>query len=310
MNEIGTIIWLICLNLLDFAMQGATTLPLIMILALAMGRKENGAFCLFATLRLGYFTLWLSFTGPAYFTCSYLYTMIGMGNHHFLDTFFLPAAMNYSISLLAWLAGMFLFYLAWINLREASARFGKHIDRYDLKTIKFAVMFLILSGFCYFMTFIIIHWPFAGYPASLTRERVIMAILRNGARNWFMALAPAGVLASIFAVWKGNEQTGIATDTITGSIRWCAFWAFIGYLPVTLQNTGILIGASAGAYKNFVAGYYALITGVMLTLCGMACFALLLLRKKTPAWFAFPGLILYLGAKILPKILFNTVYNL
>lgn len=310
MNDVWPIVSQIFLNLLEFAMQGTATMPCIMILALAMGRKGHGAFCLFATLRLGFLTFCLSIIGVAYFLGSYLNTMFGMGNYQFFDTFFMPAAMNYSLSLLAWFAGMGLFYVAWLNLRGVDARlFARQVDRYDLKSIKVGIILFFLAGLCYFMTFIIFHWPFGGFPESLTRERVIMAILRNSVRAWFMALAPAGSMACVFAVWERNKQAGISREVTNAATRWCAFWAFIGYLPVTIQNAGILLGASAGAYKNFVAGYYSQVTGTMFVVCGMACFAVLLFRKQSSEVFAWLGLILYLCARTLPKILFSSVYN-
>ena len=311
MNETGSVIWQICLDLLEFGMQAAAALPWLIILALAMGRKGNGAFCLFAALRLGGFAFCLAFAGVFNFLGSYMHAMAGAGNYNLFDTFFSRPAMNYSLSLLLWLSGIFLFYQGWTNLKAAAEGLSFAAgDRYELKIIRFALIFLVLAGFCYFMTFIAMHWPFAGYPENLTRERVIMAILRNAARSWFMALAPAGALACVFAAFNRTRYPDIPREAVSAALRWCAFWAFVGYLPITLQNVGILLGAYANAYKNFAAGYYSQVAGALLIICGMACFISILLRKKTPAWLAWAGLIFYLGAKILPKIIFNTVYKL
>lgn len=310
MGGFGLNLWQACLALLEFVLQGAVALPLIMVLGLIFGRRGNGAFCLWAVMRLGRLTLWLAFAGSFYFLGSYLVQTAGNAGASCFGVFFSLAGMNYSLGLAVWLCGLAALCIGWLALRADAAAVAGSQDKYRLKDIKSAIFFLLLAFFCYFLTLLISHWPFAGYPAGISRERALMAILRNAARGLFMALSPAGAFACVLAAWHSHKGAEFSDENILNAVRWSAFWAFAGYLPATLQNLGLLLGAGAGAYMNFAAAYYTQLCGAIFTVAGLVCFAFLLVRKKSPPWLAYLGIILFVCAKMLPKILFRQIYNL
>lgn len=291
---------------LDFIMKAAAALPLLAALGLVFGRRANGVFCLWGGSRLAWLGFFLSLAGPVCILANYILQMKALNAPDFISPFFTIPAMNYSVTLLIWLAGIGALCLGANNLENilASAS-ANQIEEYELKSIKGAIWPLLLASALFFITFITGHWPFGGFPAELSLERVMMAVLRNAARNFFMAFAPAGAFACAYAARCAAKIPAFDASVFQAATRWCAFWAFIGYLPHCLQNAGILLGAGvrANAFDNPQLGLFPQILALCLLLAGIACFALMLFRKNPFANLAHVGLSLFFGAMVLPGIM-------
>lgn len=290
--------------ILDLIMKAAAALPLLTALGLVFGRRGSGIFCLWGCSRLGALTLVLSFAGPVCILANYILQMTVLNAHDLFVPFFTRPAMNFSLSLLIWLLGMACLYFGTNNLKnDLAVASSRQIEEYELGSIRDAFWPLLLTSGLFFITFITSHWPFGGFPDELTHERVIMAILRNAARGYFMAFAPAGAFACVYAAWYATRIPSADSGLLQSATRWCAFWAFIGYLPHCLQNMGILLGAGAraNAFDNPELGLYSQMLALALLFAGIACFAPILFRKKASANLAYAGLFLFFCAQVAPR---------
>lgn len=291
------------LDLADLLVKGAAAMPLIIVMGLVFGRRGNGVFCLWGSSRLAGLAIFLSLAGPLCILGNYLLQMLAINARDYFTTFFSAPGLNYSLSLFIWLAGMALLFYGARMLECALVKtpLDKH-DQYELKNIKKIIWPLLLAATFFFATFITGHWPFAGFPAEISEERVVMAILRNAARTCFMAFAPAGALACAYAAQGMAKARNFNPGLLQAGIRWCALWAFVGYLPYCLQNLGIMLGAGAraNAFNNQHLSLLPQIFALGLLLGGIACFALMLFKKKSMGWLAYAGLAFFLGARILP----------
>lgn len=293
------------LDILELASKGAAALPLIIAMGLVFGRRGKGLFCLWGNFCLSKLALLLAFCGPIYFIGNYISQMLAINAQNFWGPFFSAAGMNYSLSLLLWLCGMLAFYFGTMALaaKLADPAFTS-VEKYALANLKGVLWPMLLAALLFFLTFISSHWPFGGYPAEISRERVFMAIMRDAARGYFMAFAPAGAIACAYAVYCFAKKHNFDADLISAAIRWCALWAFVGYLPHFLQHLGILLGAGAraNAFNNPQLHLWPQIFALALLFMGIFCFALLLFKKNAPRLLAYIGLCIFFCAQILPKI--------
>lgn len=291
------------LDLADLTMKGAAALPLIIAMGLVFGRRGNGLFCLWGNSRLACLAIFLSLVGPFCILGNYLLQMLAINARDYIAPFFSAPGMNYSLSLLLWIVGMAsLFYGArMLDAALAETPLGTN-DQYELKYLKRTIWPLLFAAILFFGTFITGHWPFGGFPAELSEEKVIMAVMRNAARSYFMAFAPAGALACAYAVHGSARARNFDPNLVHAGVRWCAIWAFAGYLPHCLQNLGIMLGAGArtNAFNNPHLSLIPQIFALGLLLGGIACFALIIFKKKSMRWLAYIGLFLFFGARILP----------
>lgn len=300
----GFVLAQMSIAVLDLIMKAAAAMPLLTALGLVFGRRGNGIFCLWGCSRLGVLSMVLSFAGPVCILANYILQMTALNAHDFFAPFFTKPAMNYSLTLLIWLMGMACLYFGAKNLNcVLLVASSTQIEKYELGSIKGAFWPLLLASGLFFITFITNHWPFGGFPAELPHQRVIMAVLRNAARGYFMAFAPAGAFACAYAGWYATRLPVADYGVLQAATRWCAFWAFVGYLPYCLQNMGILLGAGAraNAFDNPELGLYFQILALALLFAGVACFALILFRKKTSANLAYAGLFLFFCAQVAPR---------
>lgn len=285
-------------------MKAAAALPMLTALGLVFGRRGNGVFCLWGCSRMGGLSLVLSLAGPVCILANYILQMTALNASDLFAPFFTRPAMNYSLTLLIWLMGMACLYLGANNLNnDLAIACSRQIEEYELGSIKGAFWPLLLASGLFFITFMSSHWPFGGFPAELSHQRVVMAVLRNAARSYFMALAPAGAFACVYAAWHAKRIPAADSGLLQSATRWCAFWAFVGYLPHCLQNLGILLGAGAraNAFANPELGLYSQMLALALLFAGLACFAPILFRKKASASLAYAGLFLFFCAHVAPK---------
>lgn len=294
--------WL--LALLALMVYASAALPLIMALELIFGRRGNGRFCLFGTARLLDFALCLSISGLCYYPLSYLSQILVFDSRVSLwAPFFSLPGMPWSSALLAWITG-FLILMACRMLFPASPPGPQ--DKYPFKFIKKPFSALLGAAFCFWGSFMLVRWPFAGLPQGLDLERAALAIAHDAFRHYFMAFSPAGAfsLAYIAVNLRALEQTATAWQ-ISMAFRWFAFWAALGYIPGLLQNWAVAMGLGyRGALSSHLAtSFFAQITGMSLLTAAIVCWAVAALKKEPLPLLAWLGLALLIFKESLPFIL-------
>lgn len=271
-------------------MQSAATLTLIAALGMIAGRRGNARFCLEGGRYLLQLALLLAVAGPIWFLGSYWQQMrtfkAALGQ--MLAPLFMPAGLPWSLSLLAWLAGCAVCYVA-IRLTQVSLA-ALQEDRYALAEIRLPLIFSFCAAALFFSTFMLMHWPFGGLPENIGWDRVIMAIWRNATSNYFLALSNGGIIALLTLIYL---KRAIPFDFISIAARWLAFWGVAGLLPYALTHWGYAIGARHA--RGLVAqGLKFQITSLALLTGAGICCALLLWKPRfliPLAWAAF-GLLL------------------
>ncbi len=98
----------------------------------------------------------------------------------------------------------------------------------------------------------------------------------------FMAFAPAGAFACAYAGWYATRIPVADYGVLQAATRWCAFGPLSVICHTACKIWGILLGAGAraNAFDNPELGLYFQILALALLFAGVACFALILFRKK------------------------------
>lgn len=283
--------------------DAAAALPLIIALGLVAGRRGNGRFCLWASEKLLGLALPLSFAGPAYILLRYFSLLLPYNTRgaSLLAPLLESSGMAYTSSIIAWTAGALALYLAQGALAPALFRHNAETDRYKLSFIKFPLALCLLAAFVFFLTFILLNWPFAGLPQNLDWPRAAMAVCRNAVRHYFMAFCPAGAIALLYAfhVYSGNCPASEAQKH--NSLRWCAIWAAIGYLPYSLQKWGLALGlALRGNADSLMGSIASQILALSLLAMAIVCWFWLFFCKKQRAAIAWTAFGLFTGGSLCP----------
>ncbi len=287
------------LSLLDVFVNAAAALPLVTALGLIAGRRGNGAFCIAGNHLLLKYTLLLSICGAIYFPCSCFFQIMAFtDNANPVAALGSLAGLPWTTSLAAWLCGM--------GLLASGIHFLGGItppanDRYTIKFIKLPLICCLGSALCFFATYILINWPFAGLPAQLPWDRAIMAIFRNATRHYFMAFCPAGAIGLIVMLCSWAHLSSFATTAQCQSgRRWLAFWAAIGFLPNTLQKWGLIIGLAMSGNSGSLDAMHVDIIAMILLSVAICCWFWLLLAKKARIWVAYAAFTLLLARTLVP----------
>lgn len=225
--------------ILDVCRQAASTLPLIITLGLAAGRRGNGSFLISANLLALNFCIVLGICGIFHFPAAYLCEVIAFHapSSDLLAPFFQLSGLPWSSSMAAQICGIPFLFAALNALRKCRIS----AESYSLAQIKFPILWCLIAAAFFLAGFFLINWPFAGLPPGLDMERAALAILRNAVRHYFMAFCPAGALGLVYALrMLGTTEFG-APERIL-ACRWMSVWAFIGYVPYFLQATAIVVG--------------------------------------------------------------------
>lgn len=285
MLQHSPIIWQWLLALVGIAANAAAALPIIIILGIAVGRRGNAAFCIQGTLALFRIALLLSPLGIIFFIGNWLAQIHDFAAIPYL--IFRAASLPYISSAAMWFLGICFLYLSYILLKAKIPS----ADTYRLSQLKKPLFCCILAACCYFSTYFLINWPFAGLPEGLPLDRAVMAILRNGARHYFYAFCPAGAIALLFALhWQ--KALAASQQQIDNGIRWLSVWAAIGYLPYLLQRGGVTLGIWLRGNAGFTAsfpGFWAQVCSLCLLTLAIACWIWLFVAKNKNAALAWLG---------------------
>lgn len=286
--------------------NAAAALPLVISLGLVAGRRGNANFCLLASARLLNMALAISVAGILFFAGTYVFQLFALNAQNILTLILQPASLPWVSSLCVWIVGMTLLFSARAALALCASRGIVKADRYRLADLKIPLILCLGAALCFFATFLLVNWPFAGLPEGLSPDRAVMAIARNAARHYFMAFCPAGAIALVFAF---NTEKNFASPAQFGnSIRWLAAWAAAGCLPHVMQSWGLLIGVWTGGNSLSAFGGYTLSlwTHVGALCCltvAMFCWLWLLLGKYRRPAIAWAALGLLVARESLPFVI-------
>lgn len=221
--------------------QAAASLPIVAALTLVAGRRGEARAALYGASLLANFGVCLASLATPYYLASYLREVLHFNApwRQMLAPLLSAPGMPWLSATLAWLAGLIFFaFGAW---RAAKKRAGFSADKLPVKNLKSEFASLLAAGACFFASFILINWPFAGLPEGLAQDQAYMAIFRKGFRDYFLAFCPAGALSltafNYFArTWPPRLMPQAA--------RWLSFWALAGCAPTLLIAWGTITGLS------------------------------------------------------------------
>ena len=130
-----------------------------------------------------------------------------------------------------------------------------------------------------------------------------MAVLRNAARGYFMAFAPAGAFACAYAGWYATRIPVADYGVLQAATRWCAFGPLSVICHTACKIWGILLGAGAraNAFDNPELGLYFQILALALLLLALPALRSFFSGKKTSANLAYAGLFLLFCAQVAPR---------
>lgn len=282
--------------------QAAATLPVIALLTLLAGRRGNAGLCLFGARWLSGLALVLGASGPVWLIGSYLREVLpyGQGPQVLIAALLQPAGLPWSLSLLAWLAG----WLAMFPALRGITFFAQGLSQnsYPATLIRGPIVACLLAAAFCFSPFILINWPFAGLPDSISMDRAFMAILRHANSEYFRGFAAAGAIAlGLWPFWSSR----LARDRMPVATRWLAFWALAGNLPWLLASLGPAIGASLN--RAHMAAAYGINRQLMVLAlfgCATLCWGVLLWKPRYLNALAWLALGLYVAACVTPALFF------
>lgn len=286
------------LPLLELCQQAAASLPIIITLGLIAGRRGNSQFYLAGNRTCLKLCLWCAFLGIFYFPLAYLREILSFSQNggEIWSPFFQPAGLPWSTATFAQLLGLLSLFFAKQRLAFISP------EKYTLRKLCPVLAPLIFTSILCGGTFFLINWPFGGYPAGLSFERIFMAVSRNAAAHYFMAFCPGGAIGLIWTILITHKKQEITQKEKILAFRWMSVWAFIGYLPWLLQSWAILIGVSLRgdiglAGPGYLAGHVTALAILSLALCFWLFQALS--KKALPLAGAF-AFLLFLIFKYIP----------
>lgn len=287
-------------NLLLIPSAAAASLPLILGLGLVAGRRGNAAFCIEGAGLAAKFNLFLSIWGIVAISGGYALQIFTLGGADYWGPLFVPAGRPWLASLILWLLGMLFLSAAAACLMKFRGRCKNFFpdDRYRLSEVGAPFWLFLFSAFAFLLSGIALSWPFSGLPSGLGWDRALMAIVRNGISHYFMAFAPGGCLALLWAFRhrRGSSAGHLPAggEQFRGALRWFAVFALAGYLPYSLQNGGLALGMLFGG--QLVGRNMSNLGPVLLGLCFiiafMACFVAIVIEKKPEKrpWLGWLGL--------------------
>lgn len=300
-NETGeAIFFAICSAILNLLAKAAAVMPVMAALAMIFGRRGNGSYCLRGSLKLLTMCLFLAWTGPLWLAAGYLAETLHYGGSwsRILAPLFAAPGMPWSTGCGAWFLGC----LSAAVACNAVVRAGLKADRYSLKQIKWPVGFSLLAAFCFFATFLLINWPFAGLPEGLEWDRAVMAIFRHASREYYMALCPAGAIALLaFNVYANGIERHYQEPTA----RWLGFWAVAGCLPYTLVTWGSLMGMGLNESVSIAQSFRPQAWALFFLTAALAAWIVLLWKPRWWRPLSLAGFILLLCKTLIPVFMHN-----
>lgn len=280
------------LRILAFLADGASAMPLLGALGLLIGRRGHASFCAAGARLLLKLAIPLSFAGLIYFPCFCYVTLLPYNaDASWIRAFFSLPGMPWLSSWLAWGAGCA--FLQAVRLSGLHPRIIE--DRFSFAAVRLPCLLMLAAAFCFFATYFLSGWPFAGAPAELSTQRVLVAVSRNAFRHWFLALSTGGAIA--LALAPSLLENTRADEALKGqALRWCALWAAACAIPSCLQNWAFLFGMFARSMP-VAAEAQGLVTQTAAVLCAsfaLACWLFCLWKRRAgfPAWLGLALLLL------------------
>lgn len=259
---------------LAFLADASAGLPIIGLLGLLIGRRGHANFCLAASRACLKLVLFLGISGLLLYPLScYLVLSAMESGFTWLRIFMSLPGMPWFSAWLAWLLGYFLIIAAYLS----SGNVNTLTNRFSFSEIKLPTIMLAFAAFCFASSFFLVTWPFAGMPAELSPQRVVVAVLRNAFRHWFTALSVAGALGLVTAPFMLAKIPHTQSEK-DNTIRWCSIWAFGAAFPSALTNLGLLLGVLARGHASIfsIPGAYsqviAISCGTLALFCWIWCF--------------------------------------
>ncbi|WP_417038703.1 spidroin-2 [Desulfovibrio legallii] len=316
--------WQWLLSILSLGAAAAAGLPGILILTLLAGRRGNARLCAFGAGRMARLAFRLAPLGIVCTLGEHLGLLVqlrgpaGLTGLYPLHPVMLPA----TTAVLAWLAGMvcLFFYLKAdaaaplpalppVDQRRAK---GKKIapdpalSQWEEPEFRSRLCLALAALICFFTALTLPRWPFAGLPQGMELSTAAQAVLSTSLHDLFAALGPAGAAALLVLtrLRKGPEGTPLETDALRKAGRWCALWAFLGYIPRCLDRWGLFVGISMrpGPLPPDVAADALGLTPLTLAIaCWILIFALRAPRRIL--WLNFLAIFFLLVRQSLPFVL-------
>lgn len=276
---------------LALLVDASAGLPVLAVLGFLIGRRGHAKFCLAAGRQCLKLDLLLGLSGMLFYPLACWLLIQNENGLEWFAIFASPPGMPWFSAWLAWLAGYGLGFLAFASSCHVTTK----DERLVFPEIKMPVLMGIFAAFCFAASFFLVTWPFAGIPAELSTQRVLVAISRNTLRHWFVALSCAGAVALALTPFILAKLPHSQVEK-ENTLRWCAIWAFGAALPSGLINLGLLLGilirgsgsilAMPGAYAQLIA----ISCGTLAIFCWIWCFF-----RKTSGIIAWLALFLLLG---------------
>lgn len=272
------------------SLDGAAAMPVLAALGLMIGRRGHAQFCRPGALRLLRLSLWLAPAGVIYFPLSCYFTLFPYKpGLNWIAAFFSLPGLPWLSAWLAWIAGCALLYAGLAALGHVRIL----NERLEFAQVKTAFLLTLAAAACFFATWFLNAWPFAGLPAELSLQRVLVAVSRNTFRHWFLALSTGGAIALALAP-RYFRQLEATTQERAEALRWCALWAAAGAIPSCLQNLGIMLGLLGRAMPAAGGG-----PGAQAQIFAIACGALALAGWIFCFWKKRSGLVAWLALVLL-----------
>lgn len=292
MNNILYLQWLTAI--LGLCANIAAGLPLIIGIGLIAGRRGNARLFLQSAERVFKFGFWITLIGVFYFPLAFLCEVLpyGASAATIINTYFDTAGYPWFFSWLIYLICWLLFAINWLpNMKQLGAA-----DSYPLTFIKKALFGCIILTILFFSTFMLIKWPFAGFPADMDLERVLNAIAKDSLNRFFIALGAAGG-ASLFVF----RDSLMANDIIS---RWFSGWACIGFIPYLLHGWSFFLGANLNKTMLSVTWNTGMILANVCLTLGVGCWVFNFIKKKEYFIYAgFAMLIIWVSLPFIAKII-------
>lgn len=291
-------------NLLEISWQASASLPIIIALGLAAGRRGNARFLGRGNLKLLNFEICCAIFGVLYFLLAYFCLILPYHNENMSiwKPFLEAAGLPWSSAMLMQATAVMILLAARESLRDALPT----KDKYPLAAIKKPLLLCLAASLCFLATFFLINWPFAGIPAGMDMDRAFFAVLRNAFRHFYMSFCPAGGLALVYVIWSRREME--PKDLLLAA-RWLSIWAFIGYLPYLLQAWAILLGLGwrGNAASYFPGGFMTHVWSIALLSAALCFWCVQALSRKVLPILVLLAFGLFLARLFLPFFLQNAI---
>lgn len=291
-------------RILAFFADGAAAMPVLAALGLMIGRRGHASFCIAGSGILLKLCIFLACAGLLYFPYSCYVTLLpynpGSG---WISALFSMAGMPWCSAWLAWGIG-FAFAGA---ARMAVLHVKPGEDRFNFHAIKVPFLLMLGAAASFFASYFLGGWPFAGAPAELSGQRVLVAVLRNAFRHWFLALSTGGAIGLALAPLL-LENMQASEEVKRQAQRWCALWACACAIPSCLQNWALFIGMLARGIPMAAQTQGALVQAIAISCAtiALACWLFCLWKKRSGfmAWLGLLFLVLKYCA-FLPAAIFG-----